>query len=119
MILMDPRTIRGIGFGFRPQIVSCLIEMLTKTVRSRFSHEPGEKVEGCTILERKTIIPPNPVERRLGVYDYLVEVPPAPAEKPRAGKKTPVAKSAAPERGSFTRATPDEMGSVIRRVPPR
>lgn len=93
--------------------------MLTKTVRSRFSHEPGEKVEGCTILEKKVIIPPNPVERRLGVYDYLVEVPPAPPEKPRGSRKPAVAKSAAPERGSFTRATPEEMGAVIRRMPPR
>jgi hypothetical protein len=93
--------------------------MLTKMVRSRFSHEPGEKVEGCTILEKKVIIPPQPAERRLGVYDYLVEVPPAPPEKPRAGKKVPVAKAVAPDRGTFTRATPDEMGSVIRRVPPR
>ncbi|SPE37600.1 conserved hypothetical protein [Candidatus Sulfopaludibacter sp. SbA3] len=93
--------------------------MLTKTVRSRFSHEPGEKVEGCTILERKVIIPPNPAERRLGVYDYLVEVPPAPPEKPRANKKAPLPKASAAERGTFTRATPDEMGSVIRRLPPR
>ncbi len=93
--------------------------MLTKTVRSRFSHEPGEKVEGCVILEKKVIIPPQPAERRLGVYDYLVEVPPAPPQKPRASKKAPAQKAAAPERGSFTRATPDEMGSVIRRVPPR
>ena len=93
--------------------------MLTKTVRSRFSHEPGEKVEGCTILEKTVIIPPQPAERRLGVYDYLVEVPPAPPGKPRAAKKTPVAKAAAPDHGTFTRATPDEMGSVIRRVPPR
>ena len=96
-----------------------LNRMLTKTVRSRFSHEPGEKVEGCTILEKKVIIPPQPAERRLGVYDYLVEVPPAPPEKPRAGKKAPAPKAAVAERGSFTRATPDEMGSVIRRVPPR
>lgn len=93
--------------------------MLTKTVRSRFSHEPGEKVEGCTILEKKVIIPPNPVERRLGVYDYLVEVPPAPPEKARASRKSPAPKPTAPDRGSFTRATPEEMGAVIRRVPPR
>jgi hypothetical protein len=93
--------------------------MLTKMVRSRFSHEPGEKVEGCTILEKKVIIPPQPAERRLGVYDYLVEVPPAPPGKTRAGKKTPAPKSVAPDHGSFTRASPDEMGSVIRRLPPR
>lgn len=76
-------------------------------------------MEGCTILEKKVIIPPQPAERRLGVYDYLVEVPPAPPEKPRAGKKTPVSRSATPDHGSFTRATPEEMGAVIRRLPPR
>ena len=94
--------------------------MLTKTVRSRFDHAPGEKVEGCTIIERKVIIPPIPSERRLGVYDYLVEVPPAP-EKPvkaRAAKKTSTAPSSAPE--GFTRATPDDRpAGLIRRVPQR
>jgi hypothetical protein len=98
--------------------------MITKTVRSRFSHEVGEQVEGCTILERKVIIPPEPNLRRLGVYDYLVEVPPSAApvktreSQPRS-KAAATARSAAPERGSFTRATPEEMSSVIRRVPSR
>ena len=97
--------------------------MLTKTVRSRFSHEIGEKVEGCTILEKRVIIPPNPVERRLGVYDYEVEVPPAPMKPVRATRGSSRT-AAAPattktEPGTFTRATPDEMGSVIRRLPPR
>jgi hypothetical protein len=92
--------------------------MLTKTVRSRFSHEVGEKVEGCTILERKIIIPPDPVERRLGVYDYLVEVPPM-AEKPKGRKGAAPEPSRKAEPGTFTRATPDEIGGVIRRLPPR
>ncbi len=105
--------------GGKPHCVILKI-MLTKTVRSRFSHEPGEKVEGCVILEKKVIIPPVPAERRLGVYDYLVEVPPAPPEKPKSRKaQAQTQKSSTPERGSFTRATPDEMGSVIRRLPPR
>jgi hypothetical protein len=91
--------------------------MLTKTVRSRFGHEPGDKVEGCTILEKRIVIPPDPVERRLGVYDYVVEVPPV-ALKPHA------ARHAAPPRGSSessggTRATPDMHGTVIRRVSSR
>src|SRR4051812_19609615 len=96
--------------------------MLTKTVRSRFSHEIGEKVEGCTILEKRVIIPPNPVERRLGVYDYEVEVPPAPmkpARAPRGSSRTSTSAATKTEPGTFTRATPDEMGSVIRRVPSR
>ena len=89
--------------------------MITKTIRSRFPHEVGEAVEGCTILEKHVVIPPDPVEKRRGVYDYLVEVPPIAAKA-----KTPRKPAAsAPERGSFTRATPDEMGAVIRRLPSR
>ena len=97
---------------------------MTKTVRSRFDHEIGQKVEGCVILEKRVIIPPNPGERRLGVYDYLVEVPPAPAPAPKArgpqkASSAPVQTRQAPEE-SFTRATPEEMqGSVIRRLPSR
>ena len=98
--------------------------MTTKTVRSRFSHEIGQQVEGCTIIEKRVIIPPDPKERRLGVYDYVVEVPPmavnATAAKPR---RASAAKASAPapatDRESFTRASPDEMGSVIRRLPSR
>ena len=101
--------------------------MITKTVRSRFNHEIGEKVEGCTILERRVIIPPVPNERRLGVYDYLVEVPPAAVNAREShsraakssSKHTATARASAPEQGSFTRATPEEMTSVIRRVPSR
>jgi hypothetical protein len=96
--------------------------MLTKTVRSRFSHEVGEKVEGCTILEKRVVIPPDEVERRRGVYDYEVEVPPM-VEKPRSARATAAAarsaaSAAAP--GSFTRGTPEEIASgVIRRIPSR
>jgi hypothetical protein len=72
-------------------------------------------VEGCTILEKRVVIPPDPRERRLGVYDYLVEVPPAPVKD-----RTPHKRQAPPERGSFTRSTPEEMGGrVIRRLPSR
>ena len=92
--------------------------MITKTVRSRFDHQVGESVEGGVILERRVVIPPEPAANRRGVYEYLVEVQPAAApvkSKPQAK----AAASTAPERGSFTRATPDEMGSVIRRLPGR
>ncbi|HWB99244.1 MAG TPA: hypothetical protein VG672_21190 [Bryobacteraceae bacterium] len=92
--------------------------MLTKTLRSRFSHEVGEKVEGFTILEKRVIIPPDPVERRLGVYDYLVEVPPE-AEKPKSVRK-PARQVPVSEPPSVTRATPEEMGAtMIRRFSPR
>jgi hypothetical protein len=93
---------------------------MTKTVRSPFNHEVGGTVEGCTILEKRVVIPPNPAEHRRGVYDYLVEVPPLPVNA-RSGKaasaRAPKAKAApAQATAGFTRATPDEMGSVIRRI---
>ncbi|HLY20204.1 MAG TPA: hypothetical protein VKR61_23415 [Bryobacteraceae bacterium] len=86
--------------------------MLTKTVRSRFAHEPGEMIEGCVILEKHTVIPPDEIERRRGVYDYLVEVPPM-AEKPKA------ARVATAPAGTGTRMTPEMHGTVIRRMSSR
>jgi len=94
---------------------------MTKTVRSPFNHEVGGKVEGCTILEKRVVIPPNPAEKRRGVYDYLVDVPPLPADA-RSGKaassRSPKAAKKPDPQGSagYTRATPEEMGSVIRRI---
>lgn len=85
---------------------------MTKTIRSQFVHEVGEMVEGFVILEKSTVIPPVPLERRRGVYDYLVEVPPAPV-KGDSTRKT------IPERGSFTRTTPEERSGVVRRMPSR
>jgi hypothetical protein len=96
---------------------------MTKTIRSPFNHEVGGTVEGCTILEKRVVIPPNPDERRRGVYDYLVDVPPLPVgartAKAAGSRPSKAAKQApAQAQGSdgFTRATPDEMGSVIRRI---
>lgn len=86
---------------------------MTKTVRSRFDHQPGETIEGCQILEKIVIAPPDLIEKRRGIYDYLVEVPPAMAT-------TRVSREAAPTRDSYTRSTPDEMGGgLIRRIPSR
>lgn len=86
---------------------------MTKTVRSRFNHDVGESVEGCKILEKSIVAPPNEVERRRGIYDYLVEVQPA-------VMKAAASRGAEPTRESYTRATPDEMGGrVIRRLPSR
>ena len=62
---------------------------MTKTIRSRFDHEVGGMVEGCTILEKRMVIPPNPAERRRGVYDYFVEVPPDSDENGFASKDGP------------------------------
>jgi hypothetical protein len=67
--------------------------MTTKMVRGRYDHEIGEQVEGCTILERRVVIPPDLQERRLGVYDFLVEAPAA-VEKPRSRRATPAGSSA-------------------------
>ena len=105
---------------------------MTKTVRSRFNHEVGQQVAGCTILEKRVIIPPEPLARRLGVYDYLVEAPPEVAKPARAATKSSVGQSkrsaagqsqraySAQSQATFTRATPDEMGGkLIRRIPSR
>ena len=86
---------------------------MTKTVRSRFNHEVGESVEGCRILEKSVVALPNEVERRRGIYDYLVEVQPAMV-------KRSASREAAPARESYTRSTPEEMGGrLIRRLPSR
>ena len=86
---------------------------MTKTVRSRFNHEIGESVEGCKILEKKIVAPPDPVARRRGIYDYLVETP-LPAVKPFPSRE------AVPTRESSTRSTPEERGGrLIRRLPSR
>ena len=99
---------------------------MTKTIRSPFNHEVGGTVEGCTILEKRVVIPPNPAEHRRGVYDYLVNVPPLPADarsgKAASSRTSKAAKAAKATQGGaqdspgFTRASPDEMGSVIRRI---
>jgi hypothetical protein len=88
---------------------------MTRTIRSRFDHEVGGMVEGCTILEKCTVIPPEPAERRRGVYEYVVEGPQPAAIKSSDFSRKPVT----PERGSFVRSTPDDRGGVIRRVPSR
>ncbi len=96
------------------------MQAMTKTVRSPFNHEVGGKVEGCTILEKRVVIPPNPAEQRRGVYDYLVEVPPLPvgAKSGKAASSRSSKTNPAPKEGSagYTRATPEEMSSVIRRI---
>jgi hypothetical protein len=105
---------------------------MTRTTRSRFDHELGGKVEGCTILEKRIIIPPEPAEQRRGVYEYLLEVPPAAmkpasptakamksASSPPRAVKSASPRKPAPEPGSFTRSTPDERGVVVRRLPSR
>jgi len=92
---------------------------MTKTVRSRFNHEVGESVEGCKILEKSIVAQPDPIERRRGIYDYLVEMPPA-VVKARPAREAASTLEMAPARESYTRSTPDQMGGrVIRRIPSR
>jgi hypothetical protein len=94
--------------------------MMTKTIRSPFDHEVGGKVEGFTILEKRVVIAPNPAERRRGIYDYLVEVPPAVMKSRSAAREPARKRGSEPSNGSVTRATPEEMlGTVIRRINPR
>jgi hypothetical protein len=100
--------------------------MMTETIRSRSNREIGEEVEGKTILEKKVVIAPDPVNKRLGVYDYTVAVS-------RQDKKPPAASSGARSSGSrsssgtssnsdngeggSTRLTPEERGiGLIRRL---
>ena len=66
---------------------------MTKTVRSRFNHEVGETVEGCKILEKSIVSPPDDVERRRGIYDYCVEVAPAIVEPRPVVKRPPAGKA--------------------------
>jgi hypothetical protein len=91
--------------------------MTTKTIRSRFDHPIGDLVEGCKIIEKTVVIPPDPAEKRRGVYDYLVEVPPA-AEKAKSPERRE-RKAPSSERDSYTRCTPEEAAGVIRRLPSR
>ena len=89
--------------------------MMTETLRSRSNREIGQEVEGKTILEKKVVIAPDPVNKRLGVYEYVVAVS-------RQDKKPPAASTArrssasGGDEGSL-RLTPEERGiGLIRRL---
>ena len=80
---------------------------MTETIRSRSNREVGQEVEGKTILEKKIVIQPDPANKRLGVYEYVVSVS-------RQDKKPPAVST--PGAGS-TRGTPEERGlGLIRRL---
>jgi len=89
---------------------------MSTTIRSQFEYEIGSTVEGFTILEKHAVFSPALLQQRRAVYEYVVDRPPT-ATKTRPASKAAV--KAAPERGSFTRATPDERAGVVRRVPSR
>jgi hypothetical protein len=80
---------------------------MTETIRSRSNREVGQEVEGKTILEKRIVIQPDPANKRLGVYEYVVSVS-------RQDKKPPAVST--PSAGS-TRETPEERGlGLIRRL---
>jgi hypothetical protein len=54
-------------------LISVFEGVMTRTTRSRFDHEVGGTVEGCTILDKRNVIPPDPAQGRRGVYEYLLE----------------------------------------------
>jgi hypothetical protein len=88
--------------------------MMTETIRSRSNREIGQEVEGKTILEKKVVIAPDPVNKRLGVYEYVVEVS-------RQDKKPPSASNGSRRSGNggegSSRLTPEERGiGLIRRL---
>ena len=78
---------------------------MSKTIRSRSNREIGQEVEGKTILEKRVVIPPDPVNRRLGVYEYTV------ASRLSENKPSPANTT------GFVRQTPEEHGGgVTRRI---
>ena len=80
---------------------------MTETIRSRSNREVGQEVEGKTILEKKIVIQPDPANKRLGVYEYVVSV--SRQDKKPQSVSTPSAGS--------TRETPEERGAgLIRRL---
>jgi hypothetical protein len=93
---------------------------MTEMIRSRSNREIGQEVEGKTILEKKVVIAPDPVNKRLGVYEYVVAASKQdkkpPSASSRNGSPAGSRASAVGSAGS-TRLTPEERGvSLIRRL---
>jgi|SRR5581483_451235 len=97
--------------------------MLTETIRSRSNREVGQEVEGKTILEKRIVIAPDPVNKRLGVYDYVVAVsrqdkkPPAASHGSRSSGRTSGSTGSGGGNEGSSRLTPEERGiGLIRRL---
>jgi|SRR6476469_7575110 hypothetical protein len=99
---------------------------MTETIRSRSNREIGQEVEGKTILDKKVVIAPDPVNKRLGVYEYIVEASKQDKKPPSAsssgsrssssGRSSASRSSNGGDAGS-TRLTPEERGiGLIRRL---
>ena len=80
---------------------------MSETIRSRSNREIGQEVEGKTILEKRVVIPPDPVNRRLGVYEYVVAS--------RLSEKKPSLSPSPANTAGFVRQTPEEHGGGLTR----
>src|SRR5690348_6282436 len=97
--------------------------MMTETIRSRSNREIGQEVEGKTILEKKIIIAPDPLNKRMGVYEYVVAASRQDKKPPAASSSRSSSNGASTKSNSnggnagSTRLTPEERGiGLIRRL---
>ncbi len=94
---------------------------MTETIRSRSNREIGQEVEGKTILEKKIVIPADPVNKRLGVYEYVVAASRQDKKPPSAshsnGNRSAGSAGSGGSGENSTRLTPEERGiGLIRRL---
>jgi hypothetical protein len=94
---------------------------MTETIRSRSNREIGQEVEGKTILEKRVVIAPDPVNKRLGVYEYIVEASKQDKKPPAASssgnRSSSNGRSSSGGDAGSTRLTPEERGiGLIRRL---
>jgi hypothetical protein len=93
---------------------------MTETIRSRSNREVGQEVEGKTILEKKIVIPPDPANKRLGVYEYVVAASRQDKKPPSAttaGSRSSHSSNHGDGNEGSTRLTPEERGiGLIRRL---
>ena len=88
---------------------------MTETIRSRSNREVGQEVEGKTILEKRVVIAPDPPNKRLGVYEYVVAASRQDKKPPSGGNRSNG--NGGGGNGGSTRLTPEERGiGLIRRV---
>ena len=93
----------------------------TETIRSRSNCAVGQEVEGKTILEKRVVIAPDPVNKRLGVYEYIVEASKQDKKPPAASssgnRSSSNGRSSSGGDAGSTRLTPEERGiGLIRRL---
>ena len=94
---------------------------MTETIRSRSNREVGQEVEGKTILEKRIVIATDPVNKRLGVYEYVVAVSRQDKKPPAASRGTRGSNGSGGNGNgggdASSRLTPEERGiGLIRRL---